>query len=69
MNGSTDLEGVLGPETALDLERARLLDRQERFRLDDWGLLRQKMRWPLVFMVFFHCHWVWKGRTDVSEQV
>ena len=27
------------------------------------------MRWRLVLMVFFHCLWVWKGRTDVSEPV
>ena len=39
-----------------------------RFQLND-GVLRWKLRWPLVFMVFSHCLWVWKGRTDVSEQV
>ena len=27
------------------------------------------MRSLLVFVVVFHCLWVWKGRTDVSEQV
>ena len=39
-----------------------------RFWPDD-GVLRQKMRWHFVFMACFHCLWVWKGRTDVSEQV
>ena len=39
-----------------------------RFQPND-GVLRRKMRWPFVFMVFFHCLWVWKGRTDVSERV
>ena len=24
---------------------------------------------PFVFIVVFHCLWVWKGRTDVSEPV
>ena len=26
--------------------------------------LRWEMRWHFVFMVFFHCLWVWKGMTD-----
>ena len=39
-----------------------------RFWPDD-GVLRRKMRWQFVFMACFHCLWVWKGRTDVSEQV
>ena len=27
------------------------------------------MRWPLVvFMVLFHCLWVYKGRTGVSSR-
>ena len=38
-----------------------------RFQMND-GVLRLKLRCPLVFMVFLHCLWVWKGRTDVSEQ-
>ena len=42
--------------------------RSPRFQPND-GVLRRKMRWPFVFMVFFHCLWVWKGRTDVSERV
>ena len=33
------------------------------------GVLREEMRWPFVLTVFFHCLWVWKGRTDVSERV
>ena len=37
-----------------------------RFQLND-GVLRREMRWLHVFMLFFHCLWVWKGRTDVSE--
>ena len=57
-----------GPRNRVGFGASRLLDRQERLRLDDW-VLRQKMRWPLVFMVFFHCIWVWKRRTDVSERV
>ena len=42
--------------------------RTARFQLND-GVLRWKLRWRLVLMVFFHCLWVWKGRTDVSEPV
>ena len=42
--------------------------RSARFQTDI-GKLQWKLRWRLVFMVFFHCLWVWKGRTDVSEQV
>jgi len=54
---------------ALDLkmwcQATRLLP---RFELDD-GVLWRKMRWPFVFMVFFHCLWVLKKRTDVIERV
>ena len=39
-----------------------------RFQLND-GVLRRKMRLLFVFMVLFHCHWVSKGRADVSERV
>ena len=39
-----------------------------RFQLND-GVLRWKLRWPPVFMVFSYCLWVSKGWTDVSEQV
>ena len=28
-----------------------------------------EMRWQNMFTVCFHCLWVWKGRTDVSERV
>jgi len=42
--------------------------RSARFQMDN-GVLRWKLGWRLVLMVFFHCLWVWKGRTDVSEQV
>ena len=42
--------------------------RSARFQMDI-GVLRWKLGWRLVLMVFFHCLWVWKGRTDVSEQV
>ena len=53
-----DLEGV----------RARLLRKQARsprFQPNN-GVLRRKRRWQFVFMVFFHCPWVWKGRTYVT---
>ena len=33
------------------------------------GVMRGKIGWPFKFMVVFHCLWVWKGRTDVSERV
>ena len=39
-----------------------------RFQMNH-GVLRQEMRGTFVFTVFFHCLWVWKGRTDVSKQV
>ena len=42
--------------------------RLPRFQPDD-EVLRREMRWPLVFMVVFHCPWVWKVRTEVSERV
>ena len=42
--------------------------RSPRFHMND-GVLRPKMGLPFVFMVFFHCLWVWKGRTYVSERV
>ena len=32
-------------------------------------VLQGEMRWPHVFIVFFHCIWVYKGRTDMSERV
>ncbi|EJK49189.1 hypothetical protein THAOC_31963 [Thalassiosira oceanica] len=37
-----------------------------RFPLNN-GVLRWEMRWPLVFMVFSHCLWVWKGRADMID--
>ena len=42
--------------------------RSPRFQLN-CGALWQEMRWQFVFMECFHCLWVWKGRTDVSERV
>ena len=42
--------------------------RSPRFQTND-GVLRREMRWRHVFMVFVHCLWVRKGRTDVSERV
>ena len=66
MGGVTDLEGVHGPIIALDLEcgvgQAAGSPRFQRH----FGVLGQDERWPTVFMLFFHCLWVWKGRTDVS---
>ena len=67
MNRSTDLEGVNDNINVSDLERAGLLDKP-RFKMND-GVLRRQMRMPLVFMVLYHYLWLWKGRTDVSEQV
>ena len=40
--------------------------RSPRFQPED-GVLRRKIRRPFAITVFFHCLWVWKGRTDVSE--
>ena len=68
MSGSIDLEGVHGPINALDLELAGLPARSPRFQPNE-GVLRREMTWLSEFMVFSHCHWVWKGRTDVSERV
>ena len=68
MNGSMDLEGVHGMINALDLEGSRLPDCQD-FSQTMGCCMRQKMRWPHVFRVVFHCLWVWQGRTDVSERV
>ena len=31
-------------------------------------VVRWKLGWRLVLMVFPHCLWVWKGKKDVSEQ-
>ena len=67
MNRSTGLEGVHGTTNAFDLEPARQPDRPDFSRTI--GVLRRKMRRPFEFMVFVHCLWVWKGRTDVSEPV
>ena len=52
------MEGVHGTLNALDLERAGLLYLYiARFQLIN-GVLRWKLRWLFVFMVFFHCPWV-----------
>ena len=42
--------------------------RSPRFQPED-GVLRRKIRRPFAITVFFHCLWVWKGRTDVGERV
>ena len=70
MNGSTDLEGVNDSTNLsdLDLERAGLLTRSPRFQMNV-GVLRLQLTWLFVLMVVFHCLWVCKGRTDVSERV
>ena len=35
-----------------------------------WGAAAEvDVDWLLVFMVFVHYLWVWKGRIDVSERV
>ena len=46
----------------------RLAARSHRFQAND-GVLRLEMRWTDVIRVVFHCLWVWKGRTGVSERV
>ena len=68
-NGSTDLEGVNDSINLSDLERAGLLvAKSPRFQMNV-GVLRRQLTWLFVLMVVFHCLWVWKGRTDVSEWV
>ena len=62
------LGGVHDTINAFDLVCASQAVRLLRFQPDD-SVLRWEMRWPQVLMVFFHCLWVWKGRTDVSERV
>ena len=42
--------------------------RSPGFQTND-GVLRPEMRWLIMFTGCFHCLWVLKGRTDVSERV
>ena len=39
--------------------------RSTRFQPND-GVLRREMRLHIMFTLFFHCLWVYKGRTNVS---
>ena len=63
------MEGVHGTTNTLDLERARRMKDRPDFSRPNNGVIQRKMRWPFMFMLIYHCHWAWKGRTDVNERV
>ena len=71
--GASSLTTVLRYEVIISRSEQRGQEKKApartlRFQLNE-GVLRLKLRWPLVFMVFLHCLWVYNRRTDVSEQV
>ena len=64
MSRSRDLEQVHGSIlNAFHLVLVSQAARSPRFQPND-GVMRQKLRWPLVLMVFVHCLWVLKERED-----